>query len=84
MKTASVSSARTHLSEYIKEVNTDHNEIILTNNGKDTAVLMSFEDYTAWQETRYLLASPKNAKRLLKSRKNADKGNLIEVVLESA
>ena len=41
-------------------------------------VMMSLEDWNAWQETMYLLRSPANAERLLSAIRDFDEGeNLI-------
>jgi prevent-host-death family protein len=32
----------------------DHNQVIITNNGKEEAVLISFEDYAAYEEFLHL------------------------------
>jgi antitoxin YefM len=65
MKTTSYSELRRNLSGMIDKVNADHEPVIITRDrGKPAAVLMSLEDYASFEETRYLLASPKNAERL--------------------
>nr|WP_211240424.1 hypothetical protein [Haloglycomyces albus] len=38
-------------------------------------MLLSEEDYEAWQETMFLLRSRKNAERLMQSIQEADRGN---------
>jgi len=43
----------------------DHEPIIITRNGQQSVVMLSLEDFTALEETSYLLRSPANAKRLL-------------------
>jgi antitoxin YefM len=35
---------------------------------------MSLEDFESWQETSYLLSSPANAKRLIRSIEQLDEG----------
>jgi antitoxin YefM len=65
MKTTSYSELRRNLSGMIDKVNADHEPVLITRDrGKPSAVLMSLEDYASFEETRYLLASPKNAARL--------------------
>jgi antitoxin YefM len=65
MKTTSYSELRRNLSGMIDKVNADHEPVLITRDrGKPSAVLMSLEDYASFEETRYLLASPKNAERL--------------------
>jgi antitoxin YefM len=64
------SEARKALFPLIKKVNDDHEAVeIVSKHGN--AVLMSAEDYAALREGAYLLRSPANARRLLKSYENA-------------
>jgi antitoxin YefM len=68
MRTTSFTNLRKNLAAEIDSVNDDHEPIIITRDGgKASAVLMSLEDFASWQETNYLLKSPANASRLLKS-----------------
>jgi antitoxin YefM len=67
------SEARKSLFPLIKRVNDDHDAIeIVSRHGN--AVLVSAEDYAALREGAYLLRSPANARRLLKSYENALNG----------
>jgi antitoxin YefM len=75
MKTTSYSELRRNLAGTIDRVNADHEPVIITRDrGKPAAVLMSLEDYASFEETRYLLASPKNAARLSDAIAELDKG----------
>jgi antitoxin YefM len=56
-----------NLAEMIEQVVNDHTPIIITGTQKKAAVLISLEDYNAWQETLYLMRSPANAERLQKA-----------------
>jgi antitoxin YefM len=58
------SGARKNLLRLIQQVNDDHAPVEITSK-RGNAVLMSAEDYDAWQETAYLFRSPANARRLL-------------------
>ncbi|CMP65158.1 Conserved protein of uncharacterised function%2C putative antitoxin [Mycobacterium tuberculosis] len=60
------SEARQRLFPLIEQVNTDHQPVRITSRAGD-AVLMSADDYDAWQETVYLLRSPENARRLMEA-----------------
>lgn len=64
--TISASQARERLFPLLQQVNTDHEPVRITSKAGD-AVLMSADDYDAWQETVYLLRSPENARRLMQS-----------------
>ena len=66
MKTTSYSDFRRNLAGMLDAVNADHEPVMITRDrGKPAAVLMSLEDYASFEETRYLLRSPRNAQRLL-------------------
>jgi antitoxin YefM len=68
MKTKSFTEFRRHLAETIDQVNADREPVLITRDrGKPTAVLISLDDYASLEETRYLLASPRNAEILLAS-----------------
>jgi len=57
-------------------VNDDHEPVIITRDrGKAAAVLMSLEDFASYEETRYLLKSPRNAERLLEATADLEAGN---------
>ncbi|WP_405971737.1 type II toxin-antitoxin system prevent-host-death family antitoxin [Streptomyces sp. NBC_00988] len=60
------SEARKELFPLIKKVNDDHAPVRIPSKNGD-AILMSAEDYDAWQETIYLLRSPANARRLMEA-----------------
>ncbi|GAB2984396.1 type II toxin-antitoxin system prevent-host-death family antitoxin [Streptomyces pseudoechinosporeus] len=64
------SEARRRLFPLIEEVNGDQSAIeIVSKNG--SAYLVAAEEYEALRETAYLLRSPANARRLLRSYQNA-------------
>ncbi|MFV0493861.1 type II toxin-antitoxin system Phd/YefM family antitoxin [Mycobacterium sp.] len=62
----SASEARQRLFPLLEQVNTDHEPVRIKSKTGE-AVLMSAEDYDAWQETVYLLRSPENARRLMQA-----------------
>jgi len=61
------SAARANLAKTMDRVCDEHEPIIITRNRGEAVVLMSLSDFNAEEETRYLLQSPANAKRLLES-----------------
>ncbi len=63
----SYSEVRQNLKANIEIVQDTHEPIFITSHKKRQAVLMSYEDYSALEETAYLLRSPAMAKRLLES-----------------
>lgn len=79
MRTTSYSELRRNLASTLDSVNDDHEPVIITRDrGKPAAVLMSLEDFASYEETRYLLKSPKNAERLLNSITELDAGKGTE------
>jgi antitoxin YefM len=66
----------------MEQVCQDHAPIIITRKTNDSVVIMSLEDYTALQETAYLLRSPANTKRLIESIAQLEdgKGNERELI----
>lgn len=71
------SEARKTLFPLIEQVNDDRAPIEITSK-RGNAVLMSAEDYAAWQETAYLFRSPVNARRLLEAMDAVDGGRGAE------
>lgn len=65
-------------------VSDNHEPLIITGENRKAVVLMSLEDFNAWQETEYLIRSPANARDLLQAveeiaqRKNLVTRDLIE------
>lgn len=72
MKTVSYTKARSELAKTMQEVVDDHAPVIITRQDKDSVVMLSLADYESMVETNYLLQSPANARRLLKSIDEAD------------
>lgn len=71
----SASEARRTLFPLIERVNSDRDAVeIVSRHGN--AVLMSAEEYSAWQETAHLFRSPENARRLLESYERARAGRV--------
>lgn len=67
MKAITYTAARQNLAKTMEEVCKDHAPVIVTRKKSDSVVIMSFEDYSALEETAYLLRSPKNTRRLIES-----------------
>jgi len=78
MDAKSYSAVRKDLAKTMEKVCDDHSPIIITRKNARAVVMMSLEDYNAIEETTYLLRSPANAERLLKSIKQAEAGKLVQ------
>jgi antitoxin YefM len=76
MDAITYSAARANLASTMDRVCNDHEALIITRNAEQSVVMLSLEDYTALEETAYLLRSPVNARRLLSAigQLNAGKG----------
>lgn len=64
METLSYSAFRKQLAGVLDKVNDNHKPVMITRQNGKPAVVMSVEDFQSYEETAYLLASPKNAERL--------------------
>lgn len=71
----SASEARKTLFPLIERVNEDRDAVEIVSR-KGNAVLMSADEYAAWQETAYLFRSPANARRLLDAYERARAGKI--------
>jgi antitoxin YefM len=69
---------RSNLSSVLDKVNNDHAPVVVTRQNAKAAVVISLEDYNAYEETAYLMASPKNANRLNRSIQEIENGKLTQ------
>ena len=84
MDTMSYSAFRNKLASTIDKVNDDHQPVLITRQNGKPAILMSVEDFKSYEETAYLMASPKNAERLNRAidELEAGKGQQRELIEE--
>ncbi|MCY7406203.1 MAG: type II toxin-antitoxin system prevent-host-death family antitoxin [Alkalinema sp. CAN_BIN05] len=84
MDAITYSAARANLASTMSRVCNDHEALIITRNGEQSVVMISLEDYSALEETAYLLRSPNNAKRLLSAieQLNSGQGTQRELIEE--
>lgn len=78
MNTLSYSAARAGLASAMKKVCEDHEPVIITRQKEESVVMISLEDFTALEETSYLLRVPKNARRLLESIAELEQGGGVK------
>jgi antitoxin YefM len=62
----------------MKKVCEDHEPVIITRQKEESVVMISLDDYKALEETSYLLRAPKNARRLLESIAELERGGGTE------
>lgn len=67
MTTLTMAEFRTQLASYCDEVTASHKPLRVNRGKKAAIVVMSEEDYASLQETLYLMQSPRNAERLMRS-----------------
>lgn len=76
MHTISYSTLRARLSSILDKVNDDHMPILVTRRNGKPAVVMSLDDFHAYAETTYLMASPRNAERLNRAIAEVEAGKI--------
>jgi antitoxin YefM len=81
MNTITYSAARSGLASVMKKVCEDHEPVIITRQKEESVVMISLEDFTALEETAYLLRVPKNVRRLLESIAELEQGGGTEHTL---
>ena len=75
MKAITYTAARENLASTMDRVCEDRAPVTITRSGKGQAVvLLSLEEYEQLEETAHLLRSPTNAKRLMASIENLNRG----------
>ena len=81
MDTLSYSAFRNHLAGSLDKVNEDHNPLLITRQNGKPAVVMSLDDFHSYEETAYLMASPKNAARLNQAISEVETGKVVQHAL---
>lgn len=79
MRALSYSETRGNLKAVMDRVCNDHEPLVVTRRRGENIVLISQADYESFVETDYLLSSPANARRLLESLDQAQRGELISL-----
>ena len=74
MNAITYTEARANLADTITQVCDDHQPVIITKKKDKAVVMIALDDYEAMEETAYLLRSPKNAQRLMKSIRDLESG----------
>jgi prevent-host-death family protein len=78
METISLSDVRKKLSSLLKQVETTHERVTVTRNGRPAAVLISPEDLEALEETVSVLSDPEAMKRLREGEDAVAAGDVLD------
>jgi len=81
MDSVPYSRARHDLARLMDKVSDDRAPLIVTRPGKRAVVVLDLEEYRGMEETIHLMRSPANARRLLRSIRAADRGEVTERAL---
>ena len=84
MNVVTVYEAQRNLEQLIRQTVSDVEQTIVITDDGVQAVFVSLAEYNAWQETFYLLSTPKNAAHLRRSMAEARAGQLTEQSLLAA
>jgi antitoxin YefM len=74
MDAITYTQARKNLNATMDKTIADQQPVVITRRNGGAVVMMSLEDFQSWEETTYLLNSPANARKLLKSLDEAVRG----------
>jgi antitoxin YefM len=78
MDTLSYSAFRSNLAHILDKVNEDHTPVLITRQNGKPAVVISLDDFHAYEETAYLMASPKNAQRMNQAIAEVEAGETVQ------
>ncbi len=82
MQAVFYSQARNNLRTLIDKVCDDFDEYIITTKDNKSAVLISYDEYSAMKETMYLLSSKNNRDRLLDAVDQIEEANFKKIELD--
>ena len=77
MASESLRTVRDRFSEYIERVSQHHERVVVTKNGRETAVLMSIEDLESLEETLEILGDTEIVAQLLAASGEVDRGEVV-------
>jgi len=78
MQVVNFTEARNNLKSIFDDVYHNSEAVIVSRKNAQNVVIISLDDYNSMNETEYLLKSPKNKDRLLKSIASAKAGRVAE------
>jgi len=78
MQVVNFTEARNNLKAIFDDVYNNAEEVIVNRKNGENVVIMSLDTYNSMNETDYLMRSPKNRERLLKSIESVKAGRVSE------
>ena len=69
--------ARSHLTELLDELEDRHEHVLITRNGRPSAVLLSAEEFAALEETLEIVQDEELMEALKRSAKDVEEGDLV-------
>lgn len=78
MSVMTYTDARANFKDVMDRAINDHEEVVVTRRKGEAVVVLSLEDWSAINETLYLLSTPANAAKLRESIAELDAGKGVE------
>jgi antitoxin YefM len=82
MKSITYTTARENLASTINRVCEDNAPVVITRKRDQAVVMLSLSEYESLEETAHLLRSPANARRLLRSIEQLERGKGVRKKLK--
>ena len=76
-QTLPVTEVRAKLLQLVKAADERFERTVITSNGKPTAVIMSYEEYEAWEETLEILSDPEAMHAVRKADEELAAGKVV-------
>ena len=76
MKTLPLTDARKDLSKVLDEVESAHEHVLITRQGRPSVVVMSADEFESWQETLEILADPDTMASLKRAERDIKAGRV--------
>jgi len=76
-RTLPLANVKAHLSEIVDQVESCHDRVVLTRNGRPAAVILSPDDLEALEETLDLLSRPGAMEEIQRAREELEAGEFL-------
>ena len=76
-KVVPFTEARSHLTELLDDLERRHEHVLITRNGRPSAVLLSAEEFETLEETLEILQDQELMEALRRSEKDVEAGDLV-------